>query len=387
MKKILALMLAISIVVGVPVSTYALTKASENQYVVKQDEVINDDLFVAAESVTIEGIVNGDVYAVGNRVTVRGTVNGDVIAAASLVEVSGIVRDDLRTAGETVTINSSAKIGDSLTAVGGNINVSSDSAIGGGVQVAGSAVDLSGSIGRGILAGAGNLTINGPVVGDIKADVDKLAFGDKADVKGKINYSSSKEANIDEGANLANAPELKKQETDSFAIAFAAKVVGNSYGFAAAFVTGAALILMAKKHVRQIANTINAQKGRTLGFGLLFLLAGIPAIILLAMTFVGLPLALISLALWAIALYVGKLFAAVAVGDMLLRRNNSGEKSYAPNVYGALAIGLAIYYLLTLMPVISFFVSLGATAVGLGGLVIELQRGRQHTTPKATVKK
>lgn len=144
---------------------------------------------------------------------------------------------------------------------------------------------------------------------------------------------------------------------------------------------------MAKKHVRQIANTINAQKGRTLGFGLLFLLAGIPAIILLAMTFVGLPLALISLALWAIALYVGKLFAAVAVGDMLLRRNNSGEKSYAPNVYGALAIGLAIYYLLTLMPVISFFVSLGATAVGLGGLVIELQRGRQHTTPKATVKK
>ena len=108
---------------------------------------------------------------------------------------------------------------------------------------------------------------------------------------------------------------------------------------------------------------------------------------MLALTFVGLPLALISLALWAIALYVGKLFAAVAVGDMLLRRNNSGEKSYAPNVYGALAIGLAIYYLLTLMPVISFFVSLGATAVGLGGLVIELQRGRQHTTPKATVKK
>ncbi|MBP7018448.1 hypothetical protein KBB17_03015 [Candidatus Saccharibacteria bacterium] len=387
MKKIFAIILAVSVVIGVPASTYALTKASENQYVVRQDEVINDDLFVAAESVTIEGIVNGDVYAVGNRVTIRGTVNGDVIVGASLVEVSGVVRDDLRVGASTVTVNSSAKIGDSFSAAGSDISVSADSIIGGGVQVAGSSVDMNGSVGRGILAGTSSLRINGPVKGNIQADSEKLNFGDKADIKGSVNYTSTREAVIDEGAVLASKPEMKKRETAKATDTVMATITSKSIGFAMTFVTGAVIILVAKKHVKQIAQTIGTEMGKTLGLGLVVMLAGVPAFILIAMTFIGIPLALIMLTLWIIALIIGKIFTAVAVGSMLLKRNNSSKTDYLPNAYGALAIGLALYYLATLVPFIGFFVAMAATAMGLGGLAIQLQSSRQTVNPKAVAKK
>ena len=50
-------------------------------------EFTEDDLYVAANEVIVEGTIGGDLVAVGNSITVDGTVEGDLIAAGQSVEV------------------------------------------------------------------------------------------------------------------------------------------------------------------------------------------------------------------------------------------------------------------------------------------------------------
>ena len=378
MKRLLIGLVATVAVLGLSTSAFALAKASDGQFIVKQDQVIDDDVYVAAENVVIEGIVNGDVYAAGDRVTVRGTVNGDVFAAGSLVEVSGVISDDLRAAAETITINSSAKIGDSLTAGASEVSVSKDSTIGGGVLAGAAFMQIDGTVGRGITIGAERLTVNSRVEGDILADVSDLNFGENADIGGSVKYKSGSEADIDDGAQFAEQPELEEKKTKSFGSVFAAHVSANVYSFAAAFVTGVVLVLISKRHVRQISRTIREKLAPTTGYGLLFVFAGIPLAVLMMLTLVGIPLGIITLLLWGISLYLAKIFAGVALGEWIIRRMNSDKKKFVPGLYSSLAVGLGVYYLVMLVPFINFFVGLLFTAAGLGALVLEINNTRKH---------
>ena len=113
MKKII-LSLSIAIIVSFvvfPVTVNAMIVNSKGNVTIAADETIDDDLFIAGETVTIRGVINGDVYAAGGTVDIDGVVNGDVLAAGGMVTISGQIKDDVRVAGGQVTI-SNAIIGD-----------------------------------------------------------------------------------------------------------------------------------------------------------------------------------------------------------------------------------------------------------------------------------
>ena len=58
---------------------------------VESGEVIDDDLFIAGNSVLVAGKVTGDVMAAGETVRVTGPVGGSVMAAGRDVRVTGEV--------------------------------------------------------------------------------------------------------------------------------------------------------------------------------------------------------------------------------------------------------------------------------------------------------
>src|SRR4029078_1837381 len=95
---------------------------------------IDDDLFVAAQTVTIAGRVTGDVYVGAQAVRVSGTVDGDVIAGAQLVTIDGTVGGNVRAAGARVTINGS--VARSVSACAQDITISSGGLVGGSVRAA-----------------------------------------------------------------------------------------------------------------------------------------------------------------------------------------------------------------------------------------------------------
>ena len=107
---LLAVLLVVSPVWG------AVETRSGQEVVIGPDEVVEDDLYVAANEVVVDGTIEGDLVAFGRSVTVNGTVEGDLIAAGQTVEVGGTVEDDARIAGQALLLGGGASVGDDLLA-------------------------------------------------------------------------------------------------------------------------------------------------------------------------------------------------------------------------------------------------------------------------------
>ena len=105
--------------------------------------------------------------------------------------------------------------------------------------------------------------------------------------------------------------------------------------------------------------------------GLVCLIVVPIALIILAITMIGLPLALILGALFAILLYVVKIFVGVYLGEKALRLFN--KKLPIPLIWSMIA-GLVIIYILFLLPFIGWLIKLAVMLWGLGVLLVIIKK-------------
>ncbi len=80
-----------------------------NEVTIAEDEVIDDDLYVFAQKVTVNGTIKGDLIVFAQQININGSVDGDLIAAAQQVLVNGKVSDDARIAGQVLTLQGEAR--------------------------------------------------------------------------------------------------------------------------------------------------------------------------------------------------------------------------------------------------------------------------------------
>lgn len=343
--------------------------SSEDAVTIGVDEVVDDDLFIGAETVTIEGTVNGDVYVGGGMVNIKGTINGDVFAAGGMLDITGTIKDDLRVAGGNITIHE-ARIGDNLTVFGGNVSVDEKTKIGGSV-VFGSGLFVSkAEVGKSILGGGGAVTINGKVDGDVQIGVGELEIGTNAKITGDLIYTSDEEAKIDEKAEIDG--EVKKvlpPKAEAVTKDFPGMVRGVTRGvkvwsYLSTLLIGFILLYFARQPSTRIATSILERPWSSLGWGLVALFMTGPVLFLLALTVIGIPLAVILGGVFMLALYLAKIFIGILFGRLLT--DLLGYKQM--KVYLSFALGLAIYFLLTALPIIGFFILTASCVFGLGAL-------------------
>lgn len=72
----IALSLCIMLAGAIPIS--AAERRSGDGITINSEEIINDDLYVSGNTITINGTIKGDVLALGNTITINGVVEGDV---------------------------------------------------------------------------------------------------------------------------------------------------------------------------------------------------------------------------------------------------------------------------------------------------------------------
>ena len=73
--------------------------------VVSSGEVVYEDLFIAGETVTIDGSVEGDLYAAARTVIIRGSVRDSATICASTITVTGSIGHGIHAAAEELTID------------------------------------------------------------------------------------------------------------------------------------------------------------------------------------------------------------------------------------------------------------------------------------------
>lgn len=385
-------------------------------YVLHADEVLEDDLYVAAGQVTIEGTVTSDVFAAGQKVVIEGNVHGDVVALAQTVIVNGEVGDNVHAAGQAVQVGPDARIHGDLVCGDYSLEIVRGARVDGDLMHGGYQAVLAGDIGRDVRTASPAVRIDGSVgrniyaeLGDTKEDEGPppgafmsspgivlptvsqgLTLSEDASVGGAIRYTSTSKARIAQEANIGGPvrqripePGVEKEEQNTFAT----WALNQLRRLVALVLVGLLLVLLFPGWLRGVGERIEQRPLPSLGWGVVVLVAFAVVVgvilfvtVMLAILFgvatlggvVGLVLSLGAVSetvlVVAFALYVafgGPTVISLLGGRLVLQRADTGPGTAAIVQF---FVGVLILWVLTAIPVVDIFASLAVLLFSLGGL-------------------
>jgi cytoskeletal protein CcmA (bactofilin family) len=337
-------------------------RGSASHATVQASQVVDGDYFAFGQTVEISGTINGDLYASGGQVVIDGRVNGDVLVAGGRVRLSGTVSQDVRAAGGQITI--AGNVGRNLTVAGGNVEIASSAVIRGGVVAAGGSVDLAAPVGGAAKIAAGTLIIANRMAGDVEAAVGTLRITSRAEIDGNVSYWSRKEAVVSEGARIKgkivrNVPPQRPRFSFFFWIVFV------SINLVCTLILGLLSARFLPRYHQAVITTLRENPWASLGIG--FIAAVVLPVVcaLLFATVLAIPLALIILVAFFILLYWSRIYAISRIGESILARFRP-----AASRASAFVLGLFVYYILAIIPVVGWIVVPLAMLFGLGADLI-----------------
>jgi len=307
---------------------------------------------------TVDGI-----QAFGGTVVVRGTVDGDLqaLSGSVVIERGGRVTGDVQATTGSVTVLGT--VGGSLEAAAGSVSIGEGGTIGGDVRVA-----------------AGELSIAGSVDGSVEAGVDSLRLFSTASVAGDLRYSRDADFDREDGATVGGSvTAVRGLSPDVGFGGFSLpdpgplNVVFGIYWAIVTLLLGAILLLAFPRFTADLAGEVSTNPLRSGGVGLAGLI-GIPiALVLIAITIVGIPLTLLGFMAWGLAVFVSIPLGEYAVGSWALSYTD------VENRWVALLVGVVGVAALSRVPLVGWLVELVVFLLGFGALLWLLYRGFRHS--------
>jgi len=331
------------------------------------------DHLVAGRSIRVVQPVAGDLLAAGGKVDVDAAVNGDAAVAGGDVRIGGAVGNSLYCGAGQVrldgTVGRNARIG------GGHVEIGPKGVVTGNVSIAGGEVRIDGAVKGYVHAAGGRVLIDGPVGGDVMARSAAVELGPNARIAGKLRYASRSELKRDAAAQVTGG--VEREPIEARPPGQAQRTVARAGGW----VWSLGLVLMAVVLVAalpafsaRVAATLHRRVGMSLLIGFVALVCIPVAAVLLLITVVGVPLALLALVLYFVLLLVGYAMTGIGIGDWLLGRYRAAHASRVGWRIAAAALAMLAIALLARVPWIGGLVSFVVLIAGLGAVVMQARQ-------------
>src|SRR5690606_8203495 len=239
---------------------------------------------------------------------------------------------------------------------------------------------LRGPIGIDLMGFSNELQVSGNVGGDVTAYASSVRVLSPAEIGGNVlaHVAGEDDLQVSSGASVTGSVRTELREIDEPSNEFVSGsfYAGQAVRLGAAFVTGFVVLGLAASLRRAHLGT-GVEALTTAGVGLVTAVA-VPVIaVLVAITLIGIPVALLMFLLWSAALYFAKILFAYFLGKRIFE--SSGRE---PHFALALLIGLLIVLTATNIPFVGGLLNFLMTIAGLGMLVIFLWgrfRGRRRS--------
>ena len=376
----LALMVAfILTLLGAP-AAFAADFRTDTTISIGEGEVIEDDLFLIGTTITVNGTVNGDLFVAGTSVTINGTVNGNINVAGESVTIGGAISDGARVVANSFSF--SGTVGRDLLLLGNTNAIVSDAVIGRDLILTVSDLTLDGTVERRVAGVAEMVTLNGSVGTEFDISVENLTINDGASIGGDLTYRSENEAEIAGGAEIGG--ELTHEmaaAADDIDIGFSVNSIAvGVVGLLMAAVYGTVLLLVFPRLTLAASNQLLENPLMSLGMGVVFLIVVPIVAILVMITVIGIPLGIIALLLYGVALFSAQIFVGMTIGRLILSFVTDGNRRLIQ--FFGLLIGLLILFGLSFIPYVQSWAPLVIAILGLGGLMLAIGRLR-HDQPRA----
>ncbi len=382
--------------------------------VIGANEVIDDDLFISARSVTMNGTVNGNLFVAGSQIEINGAVNGSLFAAGELVRINAPVAGSVYGASAGTILGPQANIARNLMFAGYSFRSEAGSKVGRDLLAAGYQVQLGGAVGRDAKLAANAVELSGSVERNVEVDMGApsteawaytsyygrpgmpaaippgLRVTSDARILGQLTYSST----VDQSAGIAATPaggvvfRQAQVPTTAAAQPSAYEWLGNQVRtFVTLLVLGLLAIWLLPARLNTLADNAQSKPLTSALWGALIVIAGFTlalvalVVILMAaiwlgvITLGGLAWVVFGIGMSALGLgftvfmllvtYGAELIVAYLVGKLALR---AVAKEYAERRVWAMVVGLVIYSLVVAIPIVGGVVHLAATLIGLGAM-------------------
>lgn len=352
---------------AVAIPANAQTFHSEPSVSVASDDTIDGSAYLAGSSVDVSGKVNGDLYCAGQNITISGEVTGDILCAGQTVTVSGTVAGNVRLAGQTVSL--SGNIGKSASLAGQTITLHKDGQVAQDVTIMGQITSIGGYIGRDLVISSLAANINSTIGRNVSANIETLDLAKGAAIGGTLNYTSPQKLTNAEGSVVAG----KVTYTEMKERAENAKSTFNP--FAAIIwsfmllVSAVILVLLFPRFLHDTTQTSTKSASQALLTILIGFVTGtvVPvAILLLLITIIGIPFAIVTLVAWILIVMLSGAVAAYYVGRIVWRTQ--------PNAIFTMLVGALIIVVTLTIPVLNVFIYLLAVWYGSGAILLQLKK-------------
>jgi len=359
----------------IPASAIDL-RYGEESVTVPAGEVVDETLIVQADTVTIDGTLRGDLIAVADRVVVSGLVEGNLVTGARRIEVSGRVAGSVIAAGERVRV--SGAVERNVYAAADQTTIADAGQVGQDLLGLGDGVEISGRVARDATMFGTWIDVRGEIGRDLAARVEQAEILASARIGGDLRASYADEESairVDPAASIGGETTIERAEHVEYGrwdhYASGEYWLFRALAFAAAFAFGMAMFRLTPwlfaSEVRSATELF-----RLLGIGLAALVLVPVAIALVALTVVGIPLAVLGLFAFAAAVYSANIAVGALIGASLLRPGREpGWRGFAR----PLAAGLAVVFVALALPYLGGVLRLVALLLGLG-LIVERSRAR-----------
>lgn len=329
------------------------------------------DLLAVGGETDLTESVPGDVMAAGRSVTFDGTVGGSYLGAAGDQEIGGRIDGSVRAAGGYVRLE--ASVGRNVTVAGGSVDLEPATVVEGNAYLGGGSVRMLGEVAGDVYAGAGTLEIDGRVGGDVRAEAEHLRVGPNARIDGELRYRVAEDAvaEISPRAAISGGVEvLEPRERDDGSLGFSVA------RFLAFLLAGAVLIALLPGPLTDVSDEVTDHVAAVLGLGLVVALLAPLAVLVVAVTVVGIPLALILAVLYGVALYLAPAVTGLWLGTEILGGRDPTRRWDAVLIF---LTGGSIVALAMLLPWIGMLARVLAVCLGLGAIVLTIRE--RATTP------
>ena len=343
MKKkifVLFIMLFGSLFIASNVEALSISQVGDT---VTQEGDYESTRFVAGNDVTNKANVDGLSFIAGNEVNLEGSAPYGFYAG-NLVKVNEQIEKDLFVAGNEVTIDSKASIGRDLYVAGNKVVINTN--IARDLRAAGTSVDLS------------NITIGG----DAYIEAEEIILDSNTVITGTLSYPE--DANI-KGLNDATIGSMEAKASDEVVIETSMKDIIYDFviSIIAAFIVMVVILLLVPKAKEKLEGA-KLEVGEVAKITLigLALLIVVPVVSIIAL-FTGIltPLAFITLAIYAISIYLSSLLVSYIIGNLIAEKVIKKD-----NMYLALICGIVVVKVIKLIPALGGLVSAIALFYGLG---------------------
>lgn len=332
-----------------------------------------DKVFAAGGSVRITAQSDDDIIATGGTVRLDAAAADHVIVAGGSVTLSDVQARDLILVGGEVDV--AAGVANDIIVAGGRVRLRPATVVAGSVLVTAGRVVVAGDIGGDLRVTAGKVVIAGQVGGDAEITAGELRLAPGARVAGRLVHRGPEPPEVADPGAVAGGVLFEETEADEgggvLSAVWSALLTALALGL-----VGLVLHALWPTLLPGAVARITARPGASLGFGLAALIGTPVAILLVMLTVIGVPLAVMLLACYAALMVPAALVSAswLAVWAKQRWRPPAGVDGLLMRslLTGA---GIFVLALLSALPWVGNLVVLLTLAFGLGALVMLTRDG------------